>query len=381
MKLKGISLFVIIALLSASAFAADIRLDTDDIEKWHSIYLGEYSENPIEWLVLDAKKNSMGTDGMFLITKNGLDTVPVSSVKYYPSSGLKNRCASLFDSFKALEQKLVLPTNVRRINDFYLNDMFPIATEHAVENEPVFLMSAKEFNTYLKTSGHSRLDDAWYLRSNTEKWDGQMLISKYGDFNYTTGQYSFYFRPAMNINPKNAAFLSPAEGGKESSTGLFPIEEKEDVTAWKLTLIDDKRTFSASSDSVAYSDDRTLTINYTGIENEPNEYISAFLLDREDTLISYGALGRLLPESGSLSITLPDNLKNGEYTLQVFSEQRNGDKRSDYISLPSVLSFTLTDRPSIPQTDDSQSPALWFGMLAASAFGILAFIRKAKRVH
>ena len=142
-----------------------------------------------------------------------------------------------------------------------------------------------------------------------------------------------------------------------------------------------ERTFSASSDSVAYSDDRTLTINYTGIENEPNEYISAFLLDSEDTLISYGALGRLLPESGSLSITLPDNLKNGEYTLQVFSEQRNGDKRSDYISLPSVLSFTLTDRPSIPQTGDSHSPALWFGMLAASAFGILTFIRKAKRVY
>ena len=59
MKKKAIALVLLIALLGISAFAADIRFNTDDIEKWHSIYLGEYNEDPIEWLIMDENKNSM----------------------------------------------------------------------------------------------------------------------------------------------------------------------------------------------------------------------------------------------------------------------------------------------------------------------------------
>ena len=213
-----------------------------------------------------------------------------------------------------------------------------------------------------------------------------MLINKNGAFGYTTNKqsFSFYFRPAMNINPKIAAFISPAEGGKESAIGLFPIEEREGVSAWKLTLVDGTREFSASADSVVYSDDRKLVIDYTGAIVDPNEYISAFLLDDKeddkDNVLSYGALGCTISgESDSVEITLPEDLKNGSYTLWVFSEQRNGDKRSDYVSSPVALTFTLKDRPPVPETGDGANPVLWSALIAIGVIGMAMMLRKKKK--
>ena len=374
MKKNVIALILMIALLSMPALAADVRFGINDIEKWDSIYLGEYGETPIEWLILDENKNSMGEDGMFLIVKNGLYKTPPSAVTYYPNSVLKDRCASLFKSFDAPEQKIVLSTYAGRINDIELNSRFWNVTDHAVENEKVFLMSTKEYNRYLNNSGYGGLDDAWYLRSNTEQWKGQMLINEDEIFSYTTGSYSIscYFRPSININSKGAAFISPADGGKENGFGLFPIEERQDVSAWKLSLLDDKREFSASADTVAYSDDRKLSIDYSGAIVDRNEYISAFLLDDKDNIFSYGALGRTISgESGSLEITLPEGLENGAYSLFVFSEQRNGDKQSDYVSTPVMLSFALEDRPSVPETGDGANPVLWSALIMISAIGMM----------
>ena len=302
-----------------------------------------------------------------------------SSFTDYPSSGLKYKCASLFDSFDPMEKDIIQSTEASRINGIDLNDVFHYVTDHAVENEKVFLMSTKEYEKYLEGSDYKSLDDAWYLRSNTEDWNGQMLVNKYGAFSYTTKNqsFSFYFRPAMNINPKIAAFISPAEGGKESAIGLFPIEEREGVSAWKLTLVDGTREFSASADSVVYSDDRKLVIDYTGAIVDRNEYISAILLDDKDNILSYGVLGRTISgESGSLEITLPEDLENGSYTLWAFSEQRNGDKRSDYVSMPEKLPFTLMDRPPVPETGDGANLALWAALTAISAIGMMMLRRK-----
>lgn len=379
MKKKAIALIMMVVLLGIPAFAADIRFNTDDIEKWNSIYLGEYDKNPIEWLIMDANKSSMNQDGMFLIAKNGLYKPRPSSFTYYPSSGLKDKCASLFDSFDPMEKDIIQSTEASRINGIDLNDVFRYVTDHAVENEKVFLMSTKEYEKYLEGSDYESLDDAWYLRSNTVRWNGQILVNEYGAFSYTTinQSFSYYFRPAMNINPKIAAFISPAEGGKESATGLFPIEEREGVSAWKLTLMDDTREFSASADSAVYSDDRKLVIDYTGAIVGPNEYISAFLLDDKDNILSYGALDRTISgESGSLEIILPEDLENGSYTLWVFSEQRNGDKRSDYVSSPVALTFTLKDRPPVPETGDGPNPVLYAALVVISAVGMMALRRK-----
>jgi len=279
-----------------------------------------------------------------------------------------------------MEQNIIQSTEASPFYGIDLNDVFYNVTDHAVDNEEVFLMSTKEYKKYLEGSDYKSLeDDAWYLRSNTERWNGQMLINESGSFSYTTNKqsFSFYFRPAMNINPKIAAFISPAEGGKESATGLFPIEKRKGVSAWKLTLVDGTRKFSASADSAVYSDDRKLVIDYTGAIVDRNEYISAFLLDDLDNVLSYGVLGRTISgESGSVEITLPEDLKNGSYTLWVFSEQRNGDKRSDYVSSPVALTFTLKDRPPIPETGDGANLVLWSALIAISFIGMMMLRKK-----
>ena len=81
-------------------------------------------------------------------------------------------------------------------------------------------------------------------------------------------------------------------------------------------------------------------------------------------------------ESGSVEITLPEDLENGSYTLWVFSEQRNGDKRSDYVSSPVALTFTLKDRPPVPETGDGANPVFYAALVVISAVGMMALRRK-----
>ncbi|MBR4040398.1 MAG: LPXTG cell wall anchor domain-containing protein [Clostridia bacterium] len=401
MNMKRIVLILMIMLLSASsALAADIRFDAEDIEKWDSIYLGEYNRTPIEWLIMDAEKSSMNEDGMFLITRYVLDQVHSSSVKYYPSSGLPAKCDALFNSFNNPEQGIVLSTSAARINEYLYDSKFKIVTDHEVDKEKIFLMSLTEFTKYLQNTSYAPLDFEWYLRSNTVSWQGQMLINEYGSASYTK-QNSWYFRPCMNINPAGAVFISPAEGGKESSIGLFPIEKGQNASTWKLTLMDNTREFSASAAAQVYSDDRKLVIDYSSSTISNNEYISAFLLDSEGNILFYGALDKPNKYSGSLEITLPEGLENGSYTLQVFSEQRNDSKHSDYVSAASELSFTLTDRPPVPdagspdtslpepeipeidlpRTGDTTSIMMWLACFAASAAGAAALTARRKKLR
>ena len=66
------------------------------------------------------------------------------------------------------------------------------------------------------------------------------------------------------------------------------------------------------------------------------------IADDRGTILCYGRVAQN-SASGTASVTIPANLQPGSYTLKVFSEQYNGDKKTDYASAFANISLTVTD--------------------------------------
>jgi len=121
----------------------------------------------------------------------------------------------------------------------------------------------------------------------------------------------------------------------------------------KATLKDGSRTFSAEAVS---ENDNSIDIKYSSKSSEGsaiygiNEYISAVVKNSEGQLTYYGRLKNVTTEeaaSGTLTVSLPDDWTDTD-TLYVFSEQYNGEKKTDHASelveIEAVVpaSFTIT---------------------------------------
>lgn len=133
---------------------------------------------------------------------------------------------------------------------------------------------------------------------------------------------------------------SAAVGGKSSGAAgdlilvpdITPSDNKEE---WKLTLTDtDRNAFSAnlnadSNDTVCAGE--TIQVDYADAKTEGNEYVSVALCDENDEILYYGNIAKG-SASGTADVNIPAELAVGNYTLNVFSEQCNGDKKTDYAS-------------------------------------------------
>lgn len=100
---------------------------------------------------------------------------------------------------------------------------------------------------------------------------------------------------------------------------------------WKLTLKDSSRYFNASVSTKKIRANESLTIRYSGAKAGNNEYVSAMIVDENDDVLYYGRIAQN-SESGTATITIPSEMATGNYKLKVFSEQYNGDYKTDYAS-------------------------------------------------
>lgn len=396
---------ILASVLCCGALAADIRFGLGDVEDFHSIYMGKYDGKEVEWLVLDHEKTSVGGTGMFLLARDKLYERVLNHWEY-DRSGLQRMCREFLDApdcFTNIEKQTIIPTTKEAYGEYDLDRSVygpgsQALLDHALVNEKLFNLSVMEVIDYLLNSGeyaeYAKLDKSWYTRTESSYNNsfGMRVIStdakieRVGDGSYNIIERAF--RPAMNIDAEGAlAFVSPAVGGKESGVGLYPVSEMENVKAWKLTLLDSSRRFSASSEGVAYSDDRMLEISYENANVGANEYISAIFEDNGE--LYYGAAAQPEAQSGTMKLALPAELANGSYEVYLFSEQRNGDQRTDYASKAVKLSFTLADRPApvvpavpgIPETGDGANLALWMGLMMASASAMAVIIARKKKEY
>ena len=188
--------------------------------------------------------------------------------------------------------------------------------------------------------------NSWWLRS-PGYFDGYAALVDIRGVVTARGTdvYDDYFtvRPAFNLDLTSVLFTSAAVGGK-SATGTDSALTAIPAYAgneWKLTLLDNSRNFTVSETTASGKPGDTLTLNYIGATTGTNEYISVIIEQSGETLY-YGRVSLPDAENGTVNVTIPAGLTNGTYTLNVFSEQYNGDYKTDYASNFAPVNLTVT---------------------------------------
>ena len=321
------------------------------------IYFGTYNNTPIKWRVLDASKTNVGTtNGMFLLSEyllaSGLAfNWVVSKNNVYQGSDAQGWCigfAKNSDNFSVLEQSAMLGIAKNDGISAAFPKGYTWGESSLTVDDKMFLLSVQELADYvanydgpaLKTSfltpGLSA--NEWLLR--TPCWAGEQTTSFVGSIVLKHGNLVLSSkasgnkasRPAFNLNLDSILYTSTAIRSKWDANvddRLFAVNTVTNIPDWKLTLKDSSRNFSASPSTTKLRANESLTITYSGAKTGDNEYVSAMIVDGNDDVLYYGRIAQN-SESGTATITIPSEMATGNYKLKVFSEQYNGDYKTDY---------------------------------------------------
>lgn len=340
----------------------NISFGTGTIEGYNSesnsyeyIYYGTYAGEPIKWRVLDTTSNDGSTPALFMMSEYYLGQQKFNSAtskgNTWSTSDIKTYVETTFtnSSFKAGEKEAILYTTTTADEDVVYSGSNKFKATN-LNDEQVFLLSASEminpvygFNSSRSNSDNNRKSISvttptgsasnWWLRSGYSSGTNRTAyISSSGSMSYGTVTSNYGVRPAFNLNPSYVLFLSAAEGDKsgvvdgEIGRLMTPLS-----TSYKVTLIDSTRNFAVNTTGLTFNKGQTTLIPYSGATVGDNEYISAFIV-KDNKPKYYGRILKPTSTSGTLEITIPEELEDGEYILRIFSEQYNGDYKTDYAS-------------------------------------------------
>ena len=233
----------------------------------------------------------------------------------------------------------------------------------------------------------SDMSGAWWLRTPGDANNAANVFNAGNVFvrGGSVNNFIFAVRPAMNIDTSKVLFISPAEGGKTSGVpGADAMKKVGSYTGsdWKLTIKDDTRpAFEASvSGSKTILKDGAVKLQYTGAKAGSNEYISVMIEDTEGTILYYGNIvdntAADAADSGKAEFNVPADLTPGNYTVKVFSEQCNGDFKTDLASNIVTLDITISK-----YTTADRNLCIGTGAAIAAAACIAVFIVVRKKKH
>ena len=338
-----------------------IQLGTDALNKTvntasaPTVYFGQNQENkPAAWRVIDYDGNSAaGTAGnMTLLAANNMGLSKFGASNAYADSALKEAIDALADKLTAKETDAVEKRTLASGN--YDEENTDGVAGPAVSNAVFWPLSSKEANA---VNNDLRVVDPehpgwassyWWLRSPDEDYSTAFVAGR-GEVRYYGGYSTskeFGVRPAFDLNLDSVLFASAAVGGKPDG-GLQPVSPNYTGNEWKLTLYDSKRNdFSRTTWEVSASTKGgTVEISYTDAKTGANEYISALIFDDVGNVIYYGRSNASLTEKdGTAQLTIPAGFAEGTYTLKVFNEQYNGDRKTDLASGFADVTLTVEKR-------------------------------------
>ena len=336
--------------------SAAIQLGTDALNKTvntasaPTVYFGQNQENkPAAWRVIDYDGNSAaGTAGnMTLLAANNMGLSKFGASNAYADSALKEAIDALADKLTAKETDAVEKRTLASGN--YDEENTDGVAGPAVSNAVFWPLSSKEANA---VNNDLRVVDPehpgwassyWWLRSPDEDYSTAFVAGR-GEVRYYGGYSTskeFGVRPAFDLNLDSVLFASAAVGGKPDG-GLTAVPEYGG-NEWKLTLLDSSRNFAVTEKAVNAAPDDTVTLHYTGATTGINEYISAIIVDSSGARY-YGRVAQPTAESGTVEIKIPSDLAPGDYTLKVFNEQYNGDRKTDLASGFADVTLTVEKR-------------------------------------
>lgn len=341
--------------------SAAIQLGTDALSKnvntatAPTVYFGQdHENNPGAWRVIDYDGNSAAgiAGNMTLLAANNMGLSKFGASNAYADSALKEAIDALADKLTAKETDAVEKRTLASGN--YDEENTDGVAGSAVSNAVFWPLSSKEANA---VNNDLRVVDPehpgwassyWWLRSPDEDYSTAFVAGR-GEVRYYGGYSTskeFGVRPAFDLNLDSVLFASAAVGGKPDG-GLQPVSPNYTGNEWKLTLYDSKRNdFSRTTWEVSASTKGgTVEISYTDAKTGANEHISALIFDDVGNVIYYGRSNASLTEKdGTAQLTIPAGFAEGTYTLKVFNEQYNGDRKTDLASGFADVTLTVEKR-------------------------------------
>ena len=322
-----------------------------------TVYFGQNHENnPAAWRVIgyDGSGVTSSQGDITLLAAGAMGVIPfvdtILNNEYAPSN-LKTAIDALAEKLTTEENAAVKKRALT--SGSYDGENTDCVAGGQVDNAVFWPLSTAEAFAVnndlraLEPAHPNWVTTAWWLRSPGSNKYHLAVVTSDGSVQYS-GHTILIFnnhrtvRPAFKLNMNSVLFASAAVGGKPDG-GLTPIPEYSG-NEWKLTLLDSRRNFAVTEKTVSAAPDDTVTLNYKGATTGKNEYISVILADNNGAQY-YGRVAQPTAESGTVEIKIPSDIAPGDYTMKVFSEQYNGDCKTDLASAFADVTLTVESQP------------------------------------
>ena len=322
-----------------------------------TVYFGQnHDNNPAAWRVIgyDGSGVTSSKGDITLLAAGAMGVIPfvdtILNNEYAPSN-LKATIDALAEKLTTEENAAVKKRTLT--SGSYDGENTDCVAGGQVDNAVFWPLSAKEaiaVNNDLRALNPAHpnwVDSGWWLRSpGSDKYRLAVVRSEgsvqYSGFSVLIFNNHRTVRPAFNLNLNSVLFASAAVGGKPDG-GLAEVS-KYSGNEWKLTLLDSRRNFAVTEKTVSAAPDDTVTLNYKGATTGKNEYISVILADNNGAQY-YGRVAQPTAKSGTVEIKIPSDIAPGDYTMKVFSEQYNGDCKTDLASAFADVTLTVESQP------------------------------------
>lgn len=343
--------------------SAAIQLGTDALSKnvntatAPTVYFGQdHENNPGAWRVIGYDGNGVtSAQGDITLLAAGSMGEAVfdndcSSNEYAPSD-LKTAIDALAGKLTTKENAAVKKRTLT--SGSHNGENTDCVAGGQVDNAVFWPLSSKEANAVkedlrvVDPEHPTWATSHWWLRSPGSHAYYVAVVNPDGSVHYSGYTIRIYrtlgVRPAFNLNSSSVLFASAAVGGKPDGFKAVPEYTGNE---WKLTIKDSSRKIYASAAKTNLKAGESLSVEYFGAINiGENEYISAMIADSAGNILYYGHVAHNnQSQSGTANITVPSDLADGSYTLKLFSEQCNGDYKTDYAGEFRNISFTVKNK-------------------------------------
>ena len=320
-----------------------------------TVYFGQnHDNNPAAWRVIgyDGSGVTSAQGDITLLAAGNMGVVKfadtIANNKYAPSN-LKTAIDALAKKLTTKENAAVKKRTLA--SGSYDGENTDCVAGAQVDNAvfwPLSTVEASAVNNDLRIADkeHTKWASSyWWLRSPGSSAYVVAVVKGNGSVScagHSLGT-EIGVRPAFNLNLNSVLFASAAAGGKPDGFKAVPEYTGNE---WKLTIKDSSRKIYASAAKTNLKAGETLSVEYFGATNiGENEYISAMIADSAGNILYYGRVAHNnQSQSGTANVTVPSDLADGSYTLKLFSEQCNGDYKTDYAGEFRNISFTVKNK-------------------------------------
>ena len=336
---------------AAIKLGADALNKTVNTEIAPTVYFGQNHENnPAAWRVIGYDGNGVTSaqGDITLLAAYNMGLSKFGSSAAYADNDLKTAIDALAEKLTTEENAAVKKQTLA--SGSYNRENTDCVAGAQVDNAvfwPLSTAEASAVNNDLRIADREHqywASSYWWLRSPGAKNRDVASVDGFANIDHDGIDISNMWgvRPAFKLNLNSVLFASVAVGGKPDG-GLTPIPEYSG-SEWKLTLLDSSRSFAVTEKTADAAPDDTVTLNYSGATTGANEYISVIIADNNGAQY-YGRVAQPTAESGTVEIKIPSDLAPGDYTMKVFSEQYNGDYKTDYASNFTDIALTVENQP------------------------------------